>query len=193
MKRLLPALILVLAACDPAPELDGGAPADDPALDGGPTSTGPVADPLADAPERADAATAPALGIAPPMGVQLVEGCETIVAADYTSPPKMDCLLFQTADREPGKLDAGILVAISEAGWKLVRSQRNEHYLERPHAGTDCADVAVISVLTDRVQAVVDHAGGGKAAAGSVWEAYAIPASTLQACGASRTPPQGGQ
>lgn len=190
-RALLPFFALLLVACDPAPatELDG-APPDDPALDGAPTPDGSPPDVLDAAPAPAPTPAAKAaLGITPPMGVQLIEACETIVASDYTNPPRMDCLLFQTADRVPGKLDAGVFVALSEAGWKSVRSQGSEHYLERPLAGTDCADVAVVSVLTDRLQALVDHAGGGKPAVGSVWAAYSIPASTHQACGADRMKP----
>jgi hypothetical protein len=182
----LAALLAVsLAACEPKTE--------EPALDGAPElDGGPKAAP--DAPGELDGSGAPApnaglsavMGIVPPMGVRVIETCETVIAADYTSPPKMTCLLFQTEDAEAGKLDAGVFVAISEAGWSQVRSLDNEYYFERPRAGTDCAEVAVVSVLTDRLQAVVDHAGGGKPAARAQWQGYAIPASTREACGADR-------
>lgn len=178
-------LAVSLAACEPKaeePALDGA-----PELDGGPKAT-------PDAPGELDGGGVPAasaglpavMGIVPPMGIRVIENCETIIAADYTSPPKMACLLFQTEDAEAGKLDAGVFVAISEAGWSQVRALGSEYYFERPRAGTDCSEVAVVSVLTDRLQAVVDHAGGGKPAARAQWQAYAIPASTREACGADR-------
>ena len=184
----LSALLLVsVAACDPKPaELDG-APSDAPALDGAPK--GPDAGSELDGGAAADldAAGSSVLGIVPPMGVQVINDCEKVIAADYTSPPKMACLLFQTEDTvQPGKLDDGVFVAISEAGWQLVRVQGNEQYFERPQPGGDCAEVAVVSVLTDRLQAVVDHVRGGKPAGTAVWLAYSIPASTRAACGADR-------
>lgn len=189
MKRLIPALMLVLAACEPSSELDGAPPPS--AVPAPPSSLPP--EPLLPpgelagaAPGAAASAPSAVLGIVPPMGVQVIDNCESVIAADYNSPPKMACLLFQSEDVVKGELDAGVFVAISDAGWSLVRSQGNEHYLERPHAGTDCSEVAAISVLTDRLQAVVDHAGAGKATAGAVWQVYAIPVSTHQACGADR-------
>jgi len=180
--------LFVLAACEPGP--------DAPALDGAPELDGePAATP--DAPVTLDgggpAAPDPVLpgviGLVLPMGVQAVDACENVIAADYTNPPKMTCLLFQTEDFEDGKLDAGFIVAMSDAGWNFIRAQGSEHYFERPRAGTNCAEVAAVSVLTDRLPAVVDHAGGGKPASGAVWQAYAIPASTREACGADRMKP----
>ena len=177
-------LLVSVAACDPKPaELDG-APKDDPSLDGGPSAP---ADAPGDLAGGAPAGTASVLGIAPPAGVKLINDCEAVIAADYTNPPKMACLLFQTEDLVQGKLDDGVFAAISGAGWNLVREQGSEHYFERPQPGTDCAEIAVVSVVTDRLQAVVDHAAGGKPAAGAVWQAYAIPVSTRTACGADRT------
>lgn len=190
MKRAIAAFALLLAAaCDPpAPELDGAPPS---SASPAPASSLPP-DPLLPPGEQAGgagAASTAALGIVAPMGVEVIQGCEAIIAADYTSPPKMDCLLLQTADHEPGKIDAGVFVAISEAGWNLIRSQGTEHYLERPVAGTDCAEIAVVSMLTDRLKALVDHAGAGKPAGAAIWQAYSIPASTHQACGADRMKP----
>jgi hypothetical protein len=191
LARLCLAVLLLasVAACDPKPaELDG-APADGPALDGAPAAGPNASDDLAGGGASTDPDVSGVLGIVPPIGVRVIEDCEAVVAADYTKPPKMACLLFQSEDAVPGRLDAGLFAAISDAGWKLVREQGNEHYFERPQAGADCAEVAVVSVLTDRLQAVVDHAGGGKPASGAVWLAYAIPTSTRAACGADRMKP----
>lgn len=186
MKRVLVLAALALAACDPKPaepELDGA-----PELEGASTAESP--DELAGGGPSAPAQVLPGvIGIVPPMGVQVIDNCETVIASDYTNPPKMSCLLFQTEDNEDGKLSAGVFAAISAAGWNFIRAQGNEHYFERPRAGSDCAEVAAVSVVTDRLQAVVDHAGGGKPKAPAVWEAYAIPASTREACGADRMKP----
>jgi hypothetical protein len=183
--------ILALAACEPkaeepaldgAPELEGApapAPGDPAALDG----AGPAA------PVAIGTVLPGVIGIVAPMGMQPIESCETVIAADYTNPPKMTCLLFQAEDNEPGKLDAGFITAMSGAGWNFIRAQGDQHYFERPRAGTDCADLAAVSVVGDRLQAVIDHAGAGRPAGGAVWQAYAIPASTRETCGADRMKP----
>ncbi len=183
MKRFFSILVLALAACEPPPPaLEGAPPAQ--AEAGLPPGELAGGDPLG-----ADAALPSVIGIVPPMGVRVIESCETVIAADYNNPPKMTCLLFQSEDVVSGELDAGVFVAISDAGWNFVRLQGDQHYFERPRAGTDCAEVAVLSVLTDRLQAVVDSAGVGAAAGPVVWQAYAIPTSTHDACGADRMKP----
>lgn len=187
MKRLAISVLLALAACEPKPEepaLDGA-----PELDGGPTVAPDTPGDLDAGAAPADRASTGIADIALPTGVQLIEDCETVIATDYDKPPEMTCLLFQTEDAVKGQLDAGVFAAISEAGWREARVQGDQHYFERPRAGTDCAEVAVISVLTDRLQAVVDHAGAGKPSAGAVWQAYSIPSSTHEACGADRMRP----
>jgi len=179
-------VFLLLAACEPsAPTLEGA-----PELDGGPAGTPDVPATLdGGGPAAPDPVLPGVIGLVAPMGMQAIDACETVIAADYTNPPKLTCMLFQADDAEPGSLDARFLVAMSDAGWRFIRTQGNEHYFERPRAGTDCAEVAAVSVLTDRLQAVVDHAGGGKPASGAVWQSYAIPASTREACGADRMKP----
>jgi len=187
MRRAI-VLLVLLAGCEPgpaAPKLDGAA-----ALDGAPAAMPEAPGQLAGAsPPAPDAAQPSVIGIAPPMGVQVINNCESAIAADYTNPPEMACLLFQTEDFVEGELDAGVFVAISGAGWNFIRAQGSEHYFERPRPGSDCAEVAVVSVLTDRLQAVQDHAGAGKPRGSAVWQAYAIPVSTREACGADRMRP----
>lgn len=181
--------LFLLAACEPradAPTLDGA-----PELDGGPASTPDVPATLdGGGPAAPDPVLPGVIGLVLPMGMQAIDACETVIAADYANPPRMTCLLFQTEDIEEGKLDAGFVAAMSDAGWNFIRAQGSEHYFERPRTGTDCAEVAAVSVLTDRLKAVVDHAGGGQPASGAAWQAYAIPASTREACGADRMNPR---
>lgn len=186
MKRAGLIALLLLAACEPSvPALDGA-----PELDGAPAATPDTPATLdGGGPAAAEAVLPGVIGLVLPMGMQAIDACESVIAADYTNPPKMTCLLFQSEDAEAGKLDAGFIVAMSDAGWNLIRAQGSEHYFERPRAGTDCAEVAAVSVLTDRLKAVVDHAGGGQPPSGAVWQAYAIPASTREACGADRMKP----
>jgi len=173
--------LFLFAACEPRME--------EPALDGAPAAESAPGALDGGGPLGAETALPVAMGIVLPTGVQSIDNCERVIAADYTNPPKMTCLLLQTEDHEAGKLDAGVFVAISDAGWSFVRAQGDQHYFERPQPGTDCAETTVISVVSDRLQAVVDHAAGGKPADGALWEAYAIPASTREACGADRMRP----
>ena len=186
MRGALILAVLALAACDPrAPELDGA-----PERGGVSAATGDAPGELAGAgPSAPDAVQPAVIGIVPPMGVQVIDNCESAIAADYANPPEMACLLFQTEDFVEGKIDAGVFVAISEAGWNFIRAQGAEHYFERPRAGSDCAEVAVVSVLTDRLQAVTDRAGADKPTGSGIWQAYAIPVSTREACGADRMKP----
>jgi hypothetical protein len=187
MKRLVAIAILMLAACEPSPEepsLDGA-----PELDGAPVTAPETPVDLGGTSPAVNAGPPGLLGIVPPTGVQVIDSCETVIAADYDRPPKMACLLFQTEDSVKGQLDAGVFAAISEAGWSQVRAQGDQYYFERPRTGTDCAEVAVLSVVTGRLQAVLDHAGAGAPAGSAVWQAYAIPASTLEACGVDRMKP----
>lgn len=186
MRGALILAVLALAACEPkGPELDGA-----PERGGVSATTSDAPGELAGAgPSATDAAQPGVIGIVPPMGVRVIEHCESAIAADYAKPPEMACLLFQTEDLVKGELDAGVFVAISDAGWTFIRAQGNEHYFERPRAGSDCAEVAVVSVLTDRLQAVKDHAGVDKPTGSADWQAYAIPVSTREACGPDRMKP----
>ena len=180
---LAASVMLLFAACEPgAPALEG-APA--PAME-----KEPAAGELAGAGPSASTAPASVMGIVPPWGVQVIDRCERVIAADYSNPPEMACLLFQTEDIEAGKLDAGVFVAISEAGWSFIRAQGAEHYFERPRAGTDCAEVAVVSVIKDRLPALLAHAAATKPAGSAEWQAYAIPVATREACGADRMKPE---
>lgn len=179
---------LALIACEPKePELDGG-----PSLEGGSADLDDTPGGLAGAPPAGDLA-APILpgviGLAPPVGAQTITACEKVIAADYDNPPGMTCLLLQSATAGAGQLDPQFVSAMSNAGWHYLRGQGSEHYFERPHAGNDCADLAAVSVVGDRLQAVLDHAGAGAPPAGATWQAYAIPHSTRETCGADRMRP----
>jgi hypothetical protein len=191
MKRsaLIATVLLALAACTPkAPELDG-APADTP----GPA--GPVADDgsLAgggDAP--ATAALLPGvLDVTLPAGALVVKDCEKVIATDYDKPPSMACVailgLGATAANE---VDSQFLNALEAAGWKPVRATGAERYFERAKGQTDCADVAVLTVLEGKTLASVQAAANAPPApTDQAWRGYSIPASTHEACGADRMKP----
>jgi hypothetical protein len=196
MKRLVPALMLALVACEPPPpELDGAPP---PSASPAPPSALP-ADPLLPPGDLAGAPPPGALlpgviNLVPPDDMQVVENCETIIASDYTTPPKMVCLVFTDADTNLPDFNPALLDAMKVAGWALVRSQGPVHYFERPTPGSDCADVAVVSSVTDRKNKLVAHLASKSGQADALpthtaWYAYSIPASTHQACGADRMKP----
>lgn len=197
MKRAAAAIVLLLAAaCDPpTPELDGAPPS---SASPAPPSALP-ADPLLPPGDLAGAPPPGALlpgviNLVPPANMQVVEDCETIIASDYTTPPKMVCLVFTDTDMGAPAFDPALLDAMKVAGWSLVRSQGSEHYFERATPGGDCADVAVISAVIDRKDKLIAHLAAANAKPDLLpthtdWYAYSIPASTHEACGADRMKP----
>jgi hypothetical protein len=189
---LLATSLLVLVACTPKsePELDG-APGETPAPSG-PSAPEPAPD-LAGG-EPADGIILPGvIGILQPGGSFVQAGCEHTIAPDYDKPPAMTCLYMLasgagTAQADP--TDPAMLTALGAAGWQSVRNGTSERYFERPKAGTDCADVmALIALDAKQTAALIASAKAEKAPAGQSWRAYAIPASTREACGADRMKP----
>ncbi len=187
MKRLAAAAFLAIAACEPS----------EPALDGAPSPAPAEVDlppgELAGGPPPG-AILPGVINLVPPPNMQVVESCETIVADDYDNPPRSACLVYTDADSRGGELEPGFRDAMQAAGWTLVRSLGAEHYFERPKPGEDCADIAVVSTVTDRLQKLVDHvtATGGAAdilPTHTSWYAYAVAASIHEACGADRMKP----
>jgi hypothetical protein len=180
--------VLALAACEPKteePALDGA-----PELEGAPVVTSDAPGELAGAPNVPGAILPGVINLVPPMDMQVIEDCESVVAADYTSPPDMVCLLFTQAEGPAADVHPPFQTAMNAAGWQFVRAAGNERYFERPTANADCADVAAVTLVTDRLEALVDHAKQvTPLPAGAVWQAYAIPNSTLEACGADRMKP----
>lgn len=182
---------LALAACEPSPELDGApsAPASSPA----PDDAGLAPGDLAGGPPPG-ALLPGVINLVPPAGMQVIENCETIIAPDYTTPPKMVCLLFSVHDNAGGQLAPDFTSAMATAGWTFIRAQGAENYFERPTPGGDCADIAAVSIVAD-TQKLVDHAtpNDGPPLAlptHTIWQAYSIPVSILEACGADRMKPQ---
>lgn len=176
--------ILAFAACEPsAPELDGA-----------PT---PAPTPVEDNPPPGDLAGGPPPGallagvinLVPPPDMRVIENCEAIIASDYTTPPKMACLLYPAEASQQGQPSIQFSGAMAAAGWTFVRAQGSELYFERLKPGGTCADVAVVSVVGDRTQKLVEHAKAGAPPAGMVWRAFSIPASIHEACGADRMKP----
>jgi len=194
MKRsaLIATVLLALAACTPkAPELDG-APADTP----GPS--GPVADDgllAGGGGAPATAALLPGvLDVTLPAGALVVKDCEKVIATDYDKPPSMACVavlgLGATAVTAASEVDSQFLNALEAAGWKPVRATGAERYFERAKGQTDCADVAVLTVLEGKTLASIQTAANAPPApTDQAWRGYSIPASTHEACGADRMKP----
>lgn len=188
---LLATSLLALAACTPKePELDG-APGATPAPSG-PSAPEPAPD-LAGG-EPADGIILPGvIGILQPGGSFVQTSCEHTIAPDYDKPPAMTCLYMLAGGAGPAQADPTdptLLTALTAAGWQSVRKGPSEHYFERPKAGTDCADVmALVALDAKQTAALIASAKAEKAPTGQSWRAYAIPASTREACGADRMKP----
>lgn len=192
IRFLMMAAVLALAACTPKAEELDGAPKETPA------PSGPVADDgsLAGGPTApaGDVALAGVLDVALPAGALVVKDCEKVVAADYDKPPSMTCVAVlgfgATAVTASSDIDSHFAGALATAGWKQVRATGAERYLERPKGQTDCADVAVLTVLEGKtLAALLKAAGAPPPPADQAWRGYAIPASTHEACGADRMKP----
>lgn len=194
MKRslLLAIVALTLAACTPKAEDLDGAPKETP----GPS--GPVADDGA----LAGGGDTPATGtllpgvldVTLPAGARVVKDCEKVIATDYDKPPSMACIAVLSlgpADASATSVvDSQVLNALAAAGWRLVRATGAERYFERSKGQTDCADVAVMTVLEGKALAAVQKAANAPPPpADQAWRGYSIPASTHEACGADRMKP----
>lgn len=190
MKRsaLIATVLLALAACTPKAEELDGAPAETPAPSG-PAAPEPAPD-LAGG-EPADGIILPGvIGILQPGGSKVQPGCERTIAPDYDKPPAMTCIYMLAPGAGPAQAeetDAALATALTAAGWQSVRNGPAERYFERPKGSTDCADVmALIALDAKQTAALIKSAKADKAPAGKSWRAYAIPASTREACGADR-------
>jgi hypothetical protein len=175
------AILLVLSACTPKEEeLDGAPKGDNGELAGGPPARQVVLPGV--------------INLTPPTGVQIVPGCEKIVAPDYDHPPSMTCLLFlvdaPAPDANSEEVESGFSRAMKSAGWNFVRAMGAERYFERMKQGTDCADLAAVSVLEgDPLDGIVAAAKAGEAPLNSAWQSYAISAAIRETCGADRMKP----
>jgi hypothetical protein len=129
-----------------------------------------------------------------PAGARVVKDCEKVIASDYDKPPSMACVavlgLGATASTAASEVDSQFLNALAAAGWKPVRATGAERYFERAKGQTDCADVAVLTVLEGKALASIQTAANAlPAPADQAWRGYSIPASTHEACGADRMKP----
>ncbi len=194
MKRstFIAACLLALSACTPKAEELDGAPADK----AGPS--GPVADDgsLAGGGDKPTTATLlpGVFDVTLPAGALVVKDCEKIIASDYDKPPSMTCVAVlgfgATAVTASSEVDGQIVDAFAAAGWKPARTTGAVRYFERPKGQTDCADVAVMSVLEGKTLAAVQKAANAPPPpADQAWRGYSIPASTHEACGADRMKP----
>jgi hypothetical protein len=180
------AILLALSACTPKEEeLDGaphgGAKGDNGELAGGPPARQTI--------------LPGTINLSTPAGAEVVPDCEKIVAPDYDSPPAMTCLLFLVDAPAPsaqsGGTDSGFNRAMKSAGWAFIRATGAERYYERAKAGTDCADLAAVSVLEGiPLESVVKATKANESPLNSAWQAYAISAATRETCGADRMKPE---
>ncbi len=182
--RLFHAVLLALAlsACTPKAEELDGAPSE------------PKSGELAGAPPAQEVVLPGVINLTQPLGSQIVPGCERIVAPDYDHPPAMTCVLFLVDEpagaRPPPEVDSSFLRSMRSAGWSFIRATGAERYFERVKDGTDCADLAAVVVLdAAQLDGVVTAAKASQAPINSAWQAYAISASTREACGADRMKP----
>ncbi len=190
--RLIATCMLALSACTPKaePELDG-APSANPAPSG-PSAPEPAPDLAGGQPT--DGILLPGvIGILQPGGAFIQSDCAHTIAPDYDKPPAMTCLYMLASGAGPAQADPtdpAVLMALTAAGWQSVRNGPSERYFERPKGATDCVDVmALIALDAKQTSALVGAAKAEKAPAEQYWRAYAIPASTREACGADRMKP----
>ena len=162
MKRstLIALAVFALVACTPK----------EPTLDGAPADTPPPSGPVADDGSLAGGGDASAtakllpgvLDVTLPAGALVVKDCEKVIASDYDKPPSMACVavldLGVTAVTAASEVDGQFLNALAAAGWKPVRTIGAERYIERVKGQTDCADVAVMTVLEGKALAAVQKA-----------------------------------
>ncbi len=178
MKRLAAILLLALAACEPKPaELDGAPSTPAGELAGGPPATQVVLPGI--------------ISMVPQMGAQVLDNCEKIVAPDYDHPPRMACVYFLGDGPAPAahseETDGLFLYQMATAGWAYIRATGAERFFEAPKSGTDCADLAVMTVLEgDQATDLLKQAAAPAAPEGKAWRAYALTASIREACGADR-------
>lgn len=175
-------LALCLSACTPKAEELDGAPSE------------PRPGDLAGGPPAQEVVLPGVINLTQPLGSQVLPGCEKIVAPDYDKPPAMTCVLFladEPADASPAhEVDSSFMRAMHSAGWTFIRATGAERYFEREKGGTDCADLAAVTVLdAGQLAGVVTAARASEAPINSVWQAYAISAATREACGADRMKP----
>lgn len=175
-------VLLALSACTPKEEeLDGAPKGDNGELAGGPPARQTI--------------LPGTINLSTPAGAEVIPNCEKIVAPDYDSPPAMTCILFLVDAPAPsaqeGGTDSGFNRAMKSAGWTFIRATGAERYYERAKGGTDCADLAAVSILEGAPLAgIVEAAKAHDAPLNSAWQAYAISAATRETCGADRMKPE---
>lgn len=189
MKRALAIAMLglMLAACDPQPELDG---APSPAS----VEAGLPPGELAGGAPTAGMILPGTLNLAPPADTQVIANCAPTIAPDYDRLPEMTCLLFEAEGSIPQDVDQPILEVMNAAGWQYVRARGSERYFERPRPYSDCADVAALTIVDDFLDALVARAMEERdptrmPSASAIWRGYAVPHSIHEACGADRMRP----
>jgi len=85
-----------------------------------------------------------------PAGALVVKDCRRRSSrrSQVSKPPSMACVAdLGLGAPPPAEVDSQFLNAREAAGWKPVRATAAERYFERAKGQTDCADVAVLTVL----------------------------------------------
>jgi hypothetical protein len=135
------------------------------------------------------------LDVTPIPGAHIVSDCGPVILRGDAHAGNIACVYFLD---EHGSERMGMngpsaetltawLDAMKAAGWEFAHLAVYEFYFERPKAGTDCSDVVMMVALPDiQVRALVESSPSNGPYDGRPWRAFAIPASTSEACGALR-------
>lgn len=175
---MIAVVALAVSACTPkAEELDGAPKTPEGELAGGPSSTQVVLPGI--------------INMVLQAGALVLDNCEKIVAPDYDHPPRMACVYFLGEGPAPAAhsetTDELFLYQMATAGWTYIRATGAERFFEAPKQGTDCADLAVMTVLEDdQTAGILKQAAAAPAPEGKAWRTYALTASIREACGADR-------
>jgi hypothetical protein len=144
---------------------------------------------------KADLVLPGLLDLKPVAGAHVINDCGAIIAPVRDGEAKIACVYFldakaiddgaiKTVSREATE---AWLRAMNNAGWKFAHLAVIEHYFERPKAGSDCSDVALmISLQNAELKALVASSSENGPFEGRPWRGYGIPAGLGEACGDDR-------
>jgi hypothetical protein len=135
------------------------------------------------------------LDVTPVPSAHVVSDCGPIILPGDERATNISCVYFldeRGSERmgmngPSGETLTAWLEAMEDAGWRFAHLAVYEFYFERPRAGPECSDVAVMVALPDvQVRALVKSSPSNGAYDDRPRRAFAIPGRTFEACGASR-------